>query len=49
MKNQLYVVEMTRRYLKSEISDYIEIYFKKLLPVFRDIESDTDKYKELIQ
>ena len=44
MKSQLYVTEMTRRYLKSEISDYIEIYFKKLLPVFKDIESDADKY-----
>lgn len=43
MKSQLYVTEMTRRYLKSEISDYIEIYFKKLLPVFKDIESDADK------
>jgi len=38
MKSQLYVTEMTRRYLKSKISDYIEIYFKKLLPVFKDIE-----------
>jgi hypothetical protein len=44
MKSQLYLPEMTRRYLKSEISDYIEIYFKKLLPVFKDIESDADKY-----
>jgi alpha-L-arabinofuranosidase len=44
MKSQLYVTEMTRRYLKSKISDYIEIYFKKLLPVFKDIESDADKY-----
>ena len=44
MKSQLYVTEMTRRYLKSEISNYIEIYFKKLLPVFKDIESDADKY-----
>ncbi len=43
MKSQLYVTEMTRRYLKSEISDYIEIYFKKLLPVFKDIESDANK------
>jgi len=43
MKSQLYVTEITRRYLKSEISDYIEIYFQKLLPVFKDIESDADK------
>ena len=44
MKSQLYVTEMTRRYSKSEISDYIEIYFKKLLPVFKDIESDAKKH-----
>jgi len=46
MKSQLYVMEMTRRYLKSEISDYIEIYFKKLLPVFKDIESDANKFRD---
>ena len=44
MKNQLYLPEITRRYLKSEISNYVEIYSQKLLPVFKDIESDSDKY-----
>lgn len=44
MKSQLYVPEMTRRYLKSEISSYIEIYFQKLLPVSKDIENDADRY-----
>jgi len=44
MKSQLYVPETTKRYLKSEISDYIEIYCQKLLPVFKDIENDADKY-----
>ena len=44
MKSQLYLPEITRRYLKSVISDYVEIYLKKLLPVFKDIESDADKY-----
>jgi hypothetical protein len=48
MKSQLYVPETTRRYLKSVISNYVEIYLQKLLPVFKDIESDADKYtKEL--
>ena len=44
MKSQLYLPEVTRRYLKSEISDYVKIYSQKLLPVFKDIESDADKY-----
>jgi len=44
MKSQLYLPEITRRYLKSEISNYVEIYFQKLLPVFKDIESDAEKY-----
>jgi hypothetical protein len=35
---------MTTRYLKSEISSYVDIYFEKLLPVFRDIENDADRY-----
>jgi len=35
---------MTRRYFKSEISSYVDIYFEKLLPVFRNIEDDADKY-----
>ncbi len=35
---------MTRRYLKSEISSYVEIYFQKLLPVFKDIENDAENY-----
>ncbi|MBU4350312.1 hypothetical protein KJ830_08930 [bacterium] len=43
MKSQLHLPETTRRYLKSEISTYVEIYFQKLLPVFKDIESDADK------
>ena len=46
MKRQLYVTEMTRKYLKSEISDYTEIYFKKLLPVFKDIGSDANKFRD---
>jgi len=44
MKSQLYVPEMTRKYLKSEILSYVKIYFEKLLPVFRDIESEADKF-----
>jgi len=43
MKSQLYVPETTRRYLKSEISAYVKMYLQKLLPVFKDIESDADK------
>ncbi len=34
---------MTRRYLKSEILSYVQIYFEKLLPVFKDIESEANK------
>jgi hypothetical protein len=44
MRSQLYVPEMTRTYLKSEIASYVEIYFQKLLPVFNDIENEADKY-----
>ena len=44
MKSQLYVPEITRRYLKSVILDYVKIYLQKLLPVFKDIERDADKY-----
>ncbi len=44
MKSQLYVPEMTRDFLKSEIASYVEIYFHKLLPVFNDIENKADKY-----
>ncbi len=43
MKSQLYVPEITRSYLKSEIQSFTEIYFQKLLPVFKDIESEADK------
>ncbi len=44
MKSQLYLSETMRRSLKSEISDFVEIYFQKLLPVFKDIERDADKH-----
>lgn len=43
MRSQLYVPEITRAYLKSEIAFYVEIYFQKLLPVFNDIENEADK------
>lgn len=46
MKSQLYLPEITRRYLKSKISDYVEIYSQKLLPVFKDIESDANKIRD---
>jgi hypothetical protein len=46
MKSQLYLPEIKRRYLKSEISDYVEIYSQKLLPVFKDIESDANKIRD---
>jgi hypothetical protein len=46
MKSQLYLTEIKKKYLKSEISDYVEIYCQKLLPVFKDIESDADKYAD---
>jgi hypothetical protein len=44
MKSQLYLPETMRRSLKSDISDFVKIYFQKLLPVFKDIERDADKY-----
>lgn len=46
MKSQLYLPEAKREHFKSEISDYVEVYCQKLLPVFKDIESDTDKYTD---
>ena len=44
MKSQLYLPEAKREHFKSEISDYVEVYCQKLLPVFKDIESDVEKY-----
>lgn len=46
MKSQLYVSEKMKRFLKSDISDYVEIYSQKLLPVFKDIESDANKFRD---
>ena len=46
MKSQLYLPGAKRKHFKSEISDYVEIYCQKLLPVFKDIESDADKYTD---
>ena len=46
MRSHLYLPEITRKYLKSEISDYVEIYCQKLLPVFKDIESDANKIRD---
>jgi hypothetical protein len=43
MKSQLFVPEYTRLYLKSQISSYVDIFFQKLLPVFKDIETEADK------
>jgi len=34
VKSQLYVPEITRRYLKKKIQSFVKIYFQKLLPVF---------------
>jgi hypothetical protein len=53
MKSQLYLPEQTRKFMKSQITSYVEIYFEKLLPVFRDMEKDADKraddfYKEVM-
>ena len=46
MKNQIYLPETMRRSLKSDISDFVKIYFQKLLPVFKDIESDANKFRD---
>ena len=46
MKSQLYLPEAKRKHFKSEISNFVEIYSQKLLPVFKDIESDADKYAD---
>jgi hypothetical protein len=43
MKSQLYLPEITRRYLKLEIQSFVQIYFQKLLPVFSDIASEADR------
>jgi hypothetical protein len=43
LKSQLYVSEITRSYLKSEIESFFRIYFDRLLPVFKDIEGEADK------
>ncbi len=44
MKSQLYLPEAKRKHFKSEISNFVEIYSQKLLPVFKDIENDAEKY-----
>jgi len=46
MKSQLYLPEAKRKHFKSEISNFVKIYSQKLLPVFKDIESDADKYAD---
>ncbi len=46
MKSQLYLLETMRISLKSDISDFVKIYFQKLLPVFKDIERDADKIRD---
>lgn len=43
MKSQLYLPEITRRHLKSEIQSFVQVYFQKLLPVFSDIEGEADR------
>jgi hypothetical protein len=34
---------MTRQYLKTQILSYVQIYFQKLLPVFRNIEIEAEE------
>ena len=46
MKSKLYLPERMREFLKSQISDFVGIYSEKLLPVFRDIESDANKLEK---
>jgi hypothetical protein len=46
MKSQLYLPETKRKYLKSQISDYIGIYSQKLLLVFKEIENDANKIRD---
>ena len=46
MKGQLYLPEAKRKYFKSEILNFVEIYTQKLLPVFKDIESVADKFAD---
>ncbi len=43
MKSQLYVPDTKRAYFRAEIDSYAEIYFQKLLPVFKDMENEADK------
>lgn len=43
MRSQLYVPEINRAYLKSEISFFVRMYFEKFLPVFEDIEREANK------
>lgn len=43
MRSQLYLPEMTRQHLKAEIQSFVRIYTEKLLPVFADIEGESNK------
>lgn len=42
MRSQLYLPEMTRQHLKDKLQSFVRIYTQKLLPVFKDIESEAD-------
>jgi hypothetical protein len=46
MKSQLYLHEVRREYLKSELISYAKVFFDKLLPVFKDIEAEADERAE---
>jgi len=44
MNGQLHLPEIRRNCFKSQVSQYVDIYMDKLLPVFKDIEKDAEKY-----
>ena len=46
MRSQIYLPEMYRRYLKSQILGFARILTEKLFPLFSDIEREADKHAD---
>jgi hypothetical protein len=48
MKSHLYLPESTSNYLKLRISSYVDIFFEKLLPVFKNIEKEAEEHASFV-
>lgn len=44
VKSQIYIPQVKRKYHKSEISTFVDVFDDKLFPVFKDIEKQAAQY-----